>query len=58
MRFEEAIKITGSRRALAELLSVSRQAVQQWAAKGELPELQVYKLRDLLNGKRPSRRHK
>ena len=44
MTKDKAIKLAGSITALAELLGINRQAVQNW---GRIPPLRVYQLREL-----------
>jgi DNA-binding transcriptional regulator YdaS (Cro superfamily) len=42
----EAIRLAGSKMALARLLGISRQAIQLWPEK-RIPPLRVYQLREL-----------
>jgi DNA-binding XRE family transcriptional regulator len=46
MNKKRAVELAGSQAALARLLGVTKQAVNQWP-EGRMPELQVYRLRDL-----------
>ena len=54
MNIRQALKKAGSQQALADVFAeggkktrVTRQAVVQWAAKGEIPPLRLYQLREL-----------
>lgn len=47
MKTQTAIDKAGSVKELAGIFGVSVQAVYQWVKRGDLPELKVYKLREL-----------
>ena len=47
MTKNDAIKIFGSVRKLAEALGITEQAVHQWDD-NNVPELRVYKIKDIL----------
>jgi hypothetical protein len=53
MEIDKAIQLFGSQVGLANALGVTRQAVQQWVAKGAIPELRQYKLREVLAQQSP-----
>lgn len=45
MKTQQAIKLAGSAKALAELLGITQSAISQWGK--EVPELRVWHLRQL-----------
>jgi len=50
MKTSDAIRLVGSRQALADALGITRQAISQW---GEtVPRLREFELRDLLAAQR------
>ena len=49
MTLEEALlHFNNSRRELAEALGVSTQAVQYWSDDGEIPQLRVYQINEII----------
>jgi DNA-binding transcriptional regulator YiaG len=52
MTLEQALShFNNSRRELAEALGVSTQAVQYWADDGEIPQLRVYQINEIIANK-------